>query len=80
MIYCVWREFRAVRIAEQSPSDTNQTCEVTPMEKQLQSTSLGIKSTLLVIFGWLAFFSTFLLPPDLTIAAILLQSVARVLP
>ncbi|EMA2415122.1 hypothetical protein U2G71_004506 [Vibrio vulnificus] len=54
------------------------------MEKQLQSTPLGIKSTLLVIFGWLAFFSTFfstfLLPPDLTIAAILLQSVARVLP
>ncbi|MEZ8241826.1 hypothetical protein [Vibrio spartinae] len=50
------------------------------MEKQLQSTKLGIKSTLLVIFGWLAFFSSFMLQPDLTIAAIILQTVARVLP
>lgn len=74
------REFRAVRNAEQSPSDTSQTSEVPPMEKQLQSTKLGIKSTLLVIFGWLAFFSSFMLPPDLTIAAIILQTVARVLP
>lgn len=74
------KEFRAVRIAEQSPSDTSQTSEVPSMEKQLQSTKLGIKSTLLVIFGWLAFFSSFMLQPDLTIAAIILQTVARVLP
>ncbi len=49
------------------------------MEKQLQDTQLGSNSTLLVILGWLAFFSSFMFP-DLIVIAIILQSVARVLP
>jgi hypothetical protein len=47
------------------------------MEKQLQYLA-GCKSAL-VIFGWLAFFSSFLFPESLLIA-IALQTVARVLP
>ena len=47
------------------------------MEKQLQSLP-GFKSAL-VIFGWLAFFSSYLFPESILIA-ISLQSVARVLP
>lgn len=47
------------------------------MEKQLQDIP-GFKSAL-VILGWLAFFSSYLFPESI-LTALILQSVARVLP
>ncbi|WP_017002852.1 hypothetical protein [Enterovibrio norvegicus] len=48
------------------------------MDKQLHKAGT-LKSTTLVILGWLAFYGSYLFPEILS-ASILLQSVARVLP
>lgn len=77
------RVFRAARTAEQSPGDSQSTFkhklrEVIAMVKHLQLKAGPFVGPTLVILGWLAFFSSFFVTSPLW--AILLQSVARVLP
>jgi len=77
------RVFRAVRTAEQNPGDSQSMVkhtlrEVIAMVKQLHHKAGPFAGPTLVILGWLALFSSFFVTSPFW--AILLQSVARVLP
>ena len=77
------REFRAVRSAGQKPGDiqsmfTTKLREVNAMVKKLLNKAGLINNPTLVIFGWLAFFASFITPQ--LFGEIVLKSVARVLP